>query len=249
MLDFLASAASGVLNWFGGERNRDTQMQIANNNIALQREFAQNGLSWKIADAMRNKDLVHPAYSLGASTTSFSPVSVGGDMGGGLSDIGQDVSRAIMATKPNEDRDMAKALSALQLERGGLENELLRTQIRNLNAQVGPGMPTRRSSAVVPGQGDSAPPPVPEHTGLRIGDGSTMPTDPTVSDAQKFEDRYGESSDFTWGPYIQLRDWLYRRNRGYNSFPTPDAAERAAVLRARMRQLTGDRFVPKRYRD
>lgn len=51
--------------------------KIRRDSAKLQREFAQNGLTWKIADAYRNKHLIHPLVSMGSNTISASPSQVG----------------------------------------------------------------------------------------------------------------------------------------------------------------------------
>lgn len=240
---------SGGLKLLGGFLDRDAAQDRANadweRNAALQREFAQHGIRWRVSDAKAAG--LHPLAALGAQVSSGAPIATG-DVPGisdSLAGMGASVERAMNATRTPEERSDAytSKLRQLQLTRGELENQLLMSQIKRLQVQTNPALPTAKSTD----QGDA--PPAPEHTGLRTGDGSTLSTDPTVSDAQKFEDRYGESSDVTWGPYIQWRDWRYRRNYGFNSFPTPDADQRAAALSNWRRYNRGDWFTSKRYRD
>ena len=86
-------------------------------------------------------------------------------------------------------------MASLQLERGGLENELLRSQIRRLNA---PGTPPPSpdvgdsGNPIVPGQGDSRAP-------LTLIDGVTVTPRKSEAQAQDVENEYGESSDFVGG--------------------------------------------------
>lgn len=108
---------------------------------ALQREFAQNGVSWRVADAKRAG--IHPLYALGAQVSSASPVAAfqnSGFSGSGFAEAGQHIGRAVQAGLSDKDRIGAK-LETLQLERGELENELLRSQIAREKAQLGPPMP------------------------------------------------------------------------------------------------------------
>lgn len=99
-----------------------------------QKEFAQNSISWRVQDAIRAG--LHPLAALGAQVSSYAPQSVGGGGSGSFGDMGADLSSAMnMATAPDD-----KVLSGLILEKAGLENELLRTQIDSLrakNAQAG----------------------------------------------------------------------------------------------------------------
>lgn len=161
MLDALigagASLLGGLINKSSSDASNKQQMALAQQNIALQREFAQNGIQWKAADAA--KAGIHPLYALGANTVSFSPVSVGStadtSMGNAVASAGQDISRAMAASSSEKTRATA-ALTALQLERGALENELLRSQIARMKGQIGPGMPIPgQTNSVIPGQGNS----------------------------------------------------------------------------------------------
>lgn len=118
------------------------------NNEKLQKEFAQNSISWRVADAKRAG--IHPLAALGNMGVSYQPFAVGGGEG-------QDLSRAIMANMDANERREAAAREtarlavrdkmdaethALSMQRGSLENELLRSQIARANSsQVGPGVP------------------------------------------------------------------------------------------------------------
>jgi len=123
----------------GGSNAQKSQEKMAAENIRLQKEFAQSGIQWKVADAKAAG--VHPLAALGASTLSFSPVSVGSPAGAGISSAGQFLGRALAATDTAGGRTTS-AVEALTLERAGLENELLRSQIARVNQQIGPPMPT-----------------------------------------------------------------------------------------------------------
>lgn len=160
-----AAAAIG-----GGLLSGDNQRRIAHEQMDAQREFAQMGIRWKVADAKAAG--IHPLYALGASTHSFAPVSVGGpDWGSILGGAGQDISRAYAAQQTRSERGATaqsfpapgqagsmeiRQIPALQLEQARqtvtgsaiqndnamLQNELLRLQLRRMqSAQLGPGMP------------------------------------------------------------------------------------------------------------
>lgn len=160
MLGPLIGAASSLVGGLMGQNSQReaqaAQERMAAQNIALQKEFAQSGIQWKVADAKAAG--VHPLYALGANTTSFSPVSVGSSprspLGEGIAAAGQDFSRAMGATSSSTTR----IISGLTVERGMLENELLRTQIAKARQQIGPPVPTANSNPwAIPGQGDSIP--------------------------------------------------------------------------------------------
>lgn len=154
MLSALISAGANLLGNFLGSKNTDannqTQLQIAAQNAAAQREFAQHGIRWKVADAEAAG--LHPLAALGAQTSSFSPVSVGTEaFKPDFSALGQDLARAAKANASAEsraavDEDRARKLA---LEKAGLENDILRSQLASSNistnrvgGQLGPAMPS-----------------------------------------------------------------------------------------------------------
>lgn len=132
------AAASSL---FGGFISRDANQDQMEANRAFQREAAQNSISWKVADARRAG--IHPLAALGSPT--YSPaVSVMSDpVGPAIASAGQDVSRAMVAGMSQTERDGTNAIAQnMLMERGQLQNELLRAQISRLrSAQVGPGAP------------------------------------------------------------------------------------------------------------
>lgn len=189
MLGAILGAAGSVASTLLGNSQ-------ANQQANLQKEFAKNAIQWKTKDAI--KAGLHPLAALGANTMSYQPVSVGvPDLGA----IGQDVGRSIMATQNGSER-AAGQLGLLQLERAGLENDLLRTQIaseqRRMAGQLGPPMPTDGN------------------TGELMMGGAHIKTDPETSPMQKYEDRYGDASDLIFGPMIAWQD--LQKNAGKMSF-------------------------------
>lgn len=145
---------SGGLGLIGADMSRDAQREANEANAALQREFAQNGIRWKVADAVAAG--LHPLAALGAQGYSASPSYVGDtSVGNAFASMGQDLGRAITATRTKDER----LLTDLQLQKAALENDWLREKIaseRRLNNApgVGPGMPDQNS--FIPGQGDSS---------------------------------------------------------------------------------------------
>lgn len=134
-----------------------------------QKEFAQNGIRWKVADAKAAG--IHPLAALGTMPTTYTPTEIGGsqlDLGA----MGQDLGRAWDATRTKEERAQhmgaaAAELAAKQkirdqqdLTRAQLENdkikmetELLKSQIaRNIQAW-NPGFPSNATSGGVPSYG------------------------------------------------------------------------------------------------
>lgn len=157
-----------------GIANRSSE-SAGNKNADLQREFAQNGIRWKVADAKAAG--IHPVYALGAQGYSASPSYVGGYQAGSDSYLdGQDISRAVHATRTPEERadvlgdfiqqndkrrDLVRqaavqesrqsTLYVLDAERKWLENEILRQRLRATQAAgTGPGIPSGAGSGDSP---------------------------------------------------------------------------------------------------
>lgn len=161
---------AGGAGLIGGWLNSEAQSNAANSNdrinqrnAELQREFAQNGVRWKVADA--HAAGIDPLVALGAQTHSFAPQSIGAapdtSWGDSLSNMGQDVSRAVAAGKTTEER----AVQALQvqgmkldLEGKALDNQIRASQLNKLKS-VGPAIPSNlpsgASGTLIPGQANA----------------------------------------------------------------------------------------------
>lgn len=151
---FGAALVGAGSSFIGGLMNQDAQRsanalnrKLNNDNIQLQREFAQNGVSWKVEDAKRAG--IHPLYALGANTHSFAPASIGAtadtSMGDAVSNMGQDISRAMMAGKSQEERDLMNLQKlSLQADVEGkhLDNLLRLQNLDRSNNQIGPPLPS-----------------------------------------------------------------------------------------------------------
>lgn len=120
-----------------------------------QEHFAKHGIQWRAQDAAAAG--IHPLYALGASTPTFSPspVSVGSptiaadtSMGSAVASMGQDIGRAINSTRTADQRDAAyvKTVQDLSLQKMGLENTLLASQIKRLQVNDNPPFPSATAS-------------------------------------------------------------------------------------------------------
>lgn len=183
----------------------------------LQREFAQSGIKWRVDDALAAG--VHPLFALGGSGASYAPSSVAfasapgaapqvkadASLPASLSNMGQDLSRAFNATRTAVQRDLAfsSTVQGLQLSNFQLQNELLSAQIAKLRASTNPPMPSSVGPVPQAAQFEDRP---------RLMTGSTWATDPQWTNAEDFETRYGEMSDWVFGPQIMWND--YKANYG-----------------------------------
>lgn len=221
LLGPIASLAGGVLGFLGQQDANAANAAAAQRNIDLQREFAQQGIRWKVEDAKAAG--IHPAAALGASTTSFSPVSIGasnpmGGMSSALASMGQDVSRAINATRTSQERDQAflKSAGVLELEGKQLDNDIKRatlaSSVQRLKQAANPAMPAIGPTPIGPipmeDKHDKIPP-------LMLGNDWVHP-DAGTSNMQKFSDRYGDEGIPSWliPPFIMWND--YRNTSSHN---------------------------------
>lgn len=227
MLPALLGAAGSVAGMLLNKSSQDAANKKAEaqnqQNIALQKEFAQSGIQWKVKDAEAAG--VHPLFALGAQTTSFSPSSVGGGASdfSALSSAGQNIGRAIDATRSTPASAMALELGKIQLEGARLDNDLKRTQLASAvatNMPSHPGLPSLFTRHQVDGQGDSGSTEAtltpaqhmlraPQYTTNLKAFGKNIMPSPRVSDAQSYEDRYGEMADYLAGPGIAYQDWFH----------------------------------------
>lgn len=132
---------------------QEAQAAINAQNIAMQREFAQHGIRWKVADAKAAG--INPLVGLGAPTHSFSANLQAGPTAD-MSGLGQDLGRAIASTSTAAERDLSTLQvqgAKLDLEGKALDNQIKQSQLTKLNA-VGPGFPDAGGN-FIPGQGNS----------------------------------------------------------------------------------------------
>lgn len=137
------------------------QMGNAYEDRQLQKEFAQHGIQWRVADAVAAG--LHPLAALGAAGAAYSPQPIkldpAVDPGGWRSRMGQNLSRSIHATAEWSTRQLDK----LAVERAVLENDLLKVQIeREARRVMQPSFPPAAVNSQIGieglnGQADSLP--------------------------------------------------------------------------------------------
>lgn len=263
MWDFLGGLVGAGASIFNASANRKQQeefnrQQIAmsREQMAMQKEFAQQGIKWKVDDAVRAG--LHPLIGAGAQAQSFSPVSVGGSAPQ-MADFGQDIGRAVKAAgslfeRENEDE---KKLKNLAMEKAGLENDILKadlvSRVRREAQQLGPAFPGSADHVDIRSGGIPLPRPGPARMSsgeaVREDDlkqtiedqpspesgrpyGFQMPYNRMFGSAQAFEDRYGDSEiaqtlKFLINSGADISTFLY------NTFPgrTGSAARRRRASR------------------
>lgn len=254
-----ANALAGGLDFWASEKDRaaDSDRQRAQDDWAstemawareqfglnrdLQREFAQNGIRWRVADAEAAG--LHPLAALGAqgsayspSTTAFNgpqynPTSRGGDSLRALSNMGQNLARAASASSTAFERQQ----QALSLKNQALQNDLLETQIANskyelMSRSVGPSMPST-IQYMRNADGSISKQPSPEFQAAVGGNilGNTawqienklIPYGASIlAPSHNAVDMNGQSYQYKWGRYVPSSDWggmpdRYFENRGF----------------------------------
>lgn len=219
-----ASLAGGIMANNQRDEEIKRQNEMAQANINLQKEFAQNSIQWRKADA--EKAGVNPHFALGAQGISFSPISLGGAPEGKnwLADMGQDVSRAVAAGATANDRTkmITDALSVKNME---LQNGLLSAQIRKLNASVPVPDPDAKPTVNALGPISTGPivgGPVPEkdkpEERPQLHSGKRWLTHPWFTNAEDWEKRYGDVLQEIIGMGINLPAdayWNLVNNEGF----------------------------------
>ena len=176
----IGGIASGIGSIVGANNSSASAEAINQANYEHQKEFAQNGIRWKVADAKAAG--LHPLAALGAQTAGYTPSAVVGDSPdfSFLRDIGQDVGRAIDAKSTAAERAENKAKidqgANLELEGKSLDNEYKRALIKgetqdqalklanaavraSWSQQLPPAMPSLgRDGQVIDGQGNATSP-------------------------------------------------------------------------------------------
>lgn len=195
---------SGLMDREAAQENNKQAIAQKNADRAMQEWAMTHGIRTRVKDAEAAG--VHPLFALGASTSSYTPSSIGLEstsMGPALRDMGGDISRALAAGGGAEQRTFQAASNKLQLESLSLDNDIKRAKLASdavkLSATAaGPGSP------VVP-EADK----FEDRPKLSAG-GDPYPTNSGTTNAEDFEKRYGDFGDSLYGPMIWLRDEMDR---------------------------------------
>lgn len=149
------SLISGVFGAIEGSRNREMQRDANAQNAALQKDFARNSIQWKVADA---KDAgIHPLAALGAQTMSPS-ASYQAPVSTELSQMGQNIGRAINATRSKGDRALAElqlASAKADVDGKHIENQIRAHRLQEMQNPSANPIPTGVDEFLLSGQSDS----------------------------------------------------------------------------------------------
>lgn len=132
----IGGAIGGALGLIGAGQSQASAERLNQLNYEHQKEFAQNGIRWKVADAKAAG--LHPLAALGASTASYSPSAVIGDSPdySFLKDMGQGIDRAMDAKATRQERaereQKENVLFNEELKGKQLQNQETETRIQSM---------------------------------------------------------------------------------------------------------------------
>lgn len=206
----VGSVVGGVLGLQGQKQSAANAQKLNQLNYEHQKEFAQNGIRWKVADTKAAG--LHPLAALGASTAQYTPATAIGDSPDWsfLADAGQSIGRAVDAKRTQEERveqqKKQDAAFALKAENQKAENDLIRAQTASIQQDMAlrqakaseqavrtqqqvPAMPSLgRDGSVIAGQGDATSP-----AGIEA-----KPAEIVVNDPQTRTAEAGSHPDKRW---------------------------------------------------
>ena len=206
----IGAAVGGVAGLISSGQSQANAAKLNQLNYEHQKEFAQNGIRWKVADAKAAG--LHPLAALGASTAQYTPATAIGDSPDWsfLSDAGQSIGRAVDAKRTQQERveqqQKQDAAFALKAENQKAENDLIRAQTASIHQDMAlrqakaseqavrtqqqvPAMPSLgRDGSVIAGQGDATSP-----AGIEA-----KPAEIVVNDPQTRTAEAGSHPDKRW---------------------------------------------------
>lgn len=132
----IGGAIGGALGLIGSNQSQANAAKLNQLNYEHQKEFAQNGIRWRVADAKAAG--LHPLAALGALGASYSPSAVIGDSPdfSFLKDMGQGIDRAMDAKATQRERaekeEKSNALFNEELKGKQLQNQETETRIQQM---------------------------------------------------------------------------------------------------------------------
>lgn len=167
VVDVAGNILGNVTSSKNAQTSADAALQAAKINTEYQKEFAQQGIRWRVDDAKEAG--LHPLAALGAQTPSYTP-SFSMDafnqpssdaLGSGLRALGQNISRAKQVKMLEQERVLDNAWKSAQIERLKADTALAQAQAAKMvvdSQQLPPAFPpvgVNLHGQVVDGQPDS----------------------------------------------------------------------------------------------
>lgn len=200
VLSFVGGGIQAAENRASEARQRDAQ-----------RDFAQHGIQWRVKDAVAAG--LHPLYALGANVPTYSPVSsMGGGLGEGIREMGQDISRSARATMSPQQQSMHEAQ---------LEEVQARTRLTDAQTMALYSTSARLGQQGSPGVPSQLPTDSPVGTNLRPDPAQLSVMKPVESRAHALSNpSHSAAGDPFWGHYM-----LDKKNRFWTPWTTEGPSE------------------------
>lgn len=126
VFEMIGNIVGGLFDYKGTLDVNKANIEIANRNDQLQKEFAQSGIRWKVADAKAAG--VHPLAALGAQTISYNPQMVAQEkpnIGPYMKSIGQNIDRALQVRGDAHDKFLQSRLMEHQVRKAAAEADIM----------------------------------------------------------------------------------------------------------------------------
>lgn len=219
----LISAGADIIGGVMGSNNAQAataaNIGMSEADRAMQREFAQNGIRWRVEDAKAAG--LHPLAATGMNPASASPSAIqimpDNSLGNSLASAGQNIMRATQAKATSMERLQARLLET-QIEGQEIENAYRASRLSRLTdpTQMPPPMPsvTPGSVRMNPAQVEVGEVGFPNRSPGRITDTQWTAQDPDgtwgIVPSQQMKDRIDD--DFIGSSLWHLRNRLWRND-------------------------------------
>lgn len=194
----IGAAIGAGASLLGGSKSNSENRDIARENAALQKEFAQHGVRWRVADAKAAG--LHPLYALGAQVPSFTPSFQMDAMGPAISEAGQTIGRAVGSLATAQEKE-AQALQLEQLRKNLEETD---ARIGMLNSEMFRNMQEAGPSFPSAGGGPNL---VPEGQAPTVNRGMVSVVPSQVGTSSADDPSVGAGTNYTWRRYLVAPDF------------------------------------------
>jgi len=184
-MSFFGSLLGAVGSFFGGKSEAKAQRESNERNYEMQKEFAQNGIQWKVKDA--KKAGIHPLYAIGAPSMSASP-SFASEGNSGIGQAAQHLGNAVSA---RQDKIMQSKKEQAELDLLHAQADKVRSDMI-VNMKKASDGARGRQAIRAGGQGRNPP-------GTLTIAAHRVRKNPGFSDTQDIEDRYGDPVSWFYG--------------------------------------------------
>lgn len=153
-MDWTSIAGSGIGalgNFLGADLNSQAITKANQDTINEENYLASNGIQLKVKDAQAAG--INPLAALGVTEPSMGEsLMPDTSMGNAVSQTGQDISRAVGATRSQADRDYQDKVNKQNIESRDLDIQIKKAQLANMPGNQPQNPPLPVSAQYAPGQ-------------------------------------------------------------------------------------------------